>query len=82
MKDNSNINSLARPGVKSGKIRFVDPKDGKEHYFYTCINDLSGSRLSGFDNKAPSIDDSLSWIRSVFKDIRAKSEVLEVIGDF
>lgn len=83
MKDNRAIHSLARPGAKSGKIRFIHFRDGKEHCFCSCVNDLSGSRLSWFDSDAPSVDDPLTWVRSVFKDIRKKStKVLEVIGDF
>lgn len=81
MTDPTKIHPLARPGVKSGKIRFIH-SDGKEHYFYSVVNDLSGSRLSAFDGDAPSIDDSMSWIKSVFKDIREKAKVIEVIGDF
>lgn len=83
MKDNTKIHRLARPGEKSGKIRFIHFRDGKEHTFYSCVNDMSGSRLSAFDSDPPSIDDSLKWVRSVFRDIRAKAtKVLEVIGDF
>lgn len=82
MKNNTAIHKLARPNQKSGKIRFIHFRDGKEHAFYTCVNDLSGSRMSWFDNNPPDIDESLSYIRSVFKDIRKKAEVIEVIGDF
>jgi hypothetical protein len=81
MKDPTVIHKLARPGEKSGKIRFIH-KDGKEHYFYCVVNDLSGSRLSAFDNDPPDIDQPLAYIRSVFRDIRQKATVLEVIGDF
>ena len=83
MKDNTAIHSLARPGIKSGKIRFIHFRDGTEHTFYTCVNDLSGSRLSWFDDDAPGVDDSLAYIKSVFKDIRKKAtKVIECIGDF
>lgn len=83
MKDNTAIHRLARPGAKSGKIRFIHFRDGKEHCFYSCVNDMSGSRLSAFDNDAPTIDDPLKWVQSVFDDIRKKStNVLEIIGDF
>lgn len=81
MKDPTVIHKLAQKGAKSGKIRFIH-SDGKEHYFYTVVNSLSGSRLSAFDSDAPSIDDPIKWIKSVFRDIRAKAKVLEVIGDF
>ena len=83
MIDNTLISRLARPNTTAGKIRFIHFRDGKEHTFYSCINDLSGSRLSAFDNDAPSINDSISWIKSVFKGIREKAtKVLEVVGDF
>ena len=82
MKDNATIHQLAKPNMSSGKIRFIHC-DGKEHFFYSCINFMTESRMSGFDNKAPSVDDSLHWVRSVFKDIRNKAiRILEVIGDF
>ena len=83
MKDNTAIHELARPNAKSGKIRFIHFRDGKEHCFYTCVNDSTGSRLSAFDGEAPGIDDDMAWIKSVFRDIRKKAtEVIEVIGDF
>ncbi len=75
------INPLARHGAKSGMIKFIH-KDGKEHAFYTCVNDLSGSRLSWFDNNAPDVDESLAYIKSVFKDIRKKAKVIQEMGDF
>jgi len=75
------IHSLARPGTPAGEIRFIH-KDGKEHVFYSVVNDLSGSRLSAFDNDAPSVDDSIAWVKSVFRDIRKKAKVVKVIGDF
>lgn len=81
MKDNTAIHKLARPNQKSGKIRFIH-KDGKEHCFYTCINDMSGNRMSAFDRDPPSINDEIAWIKSVFRDIRKKAKVIEVIGDF
>lgn len=83
MKDNSAIHKLARPGEKSGKIRFIHFRDGKAHTFYTCVNDLTGSRMSWFDNNAPDVGESLSYIKTVFRDIRKKAtEVLECVGDF
>lgn len=81
MKDNTTIHKLAQPNTKAGKIWFIH-KDGKEHYFYTVVNDMTGNRLSAFDNDHPSIDDNLSWIKSVFRDIRLKAKVTKVIGDF
>lgn len=83
MKDNTEIHPLARAGVKSGKITFIHFRDGATHTFQTCVNDLSGSRLSWFDNNPPDVDESLAYIRSVFKDIRKKAtKVIECVGDF
>lgn len=83
MKDNTIIHSLARPGAKSGRIRFIHFRDGKEHTFTTCVNDMSGSRLSYFDSDPPDVDQPMAYIRSVFRDIKKKAtSVLENIGDF
>ena len=81
MNNNTIIHLLAREGEKSGTIRFIH-EDGKEHSFTSVVNDLTGNRMSYFDSDAPSVNDPLSWVRSVFRDIRKKAKVLEVIGDF
>lgn len=62
-----------------GAIRFID-SSGKTHIFSSWVNRLSGDRLSGFDNGSPSVGDSLQWVTSVFRDIRAKAKVLDEIG--
>lgn len=83
MKDNTAIHKLARPGVKSGKVTFVHFQDGTTHTFYTCVNDLSGSRMSWFDNDPPDVDESMEYIRSVFRGIFKKAtKIIEVVGDF
>lgn len=66
---------------KSGKIRFIH-SDGKEHYFYSVINDMTGDRMTAFDLSAPSINDETGYVKSVFRNIRKNAQVLEVIGDF
>lgn len=82
MDNNTCIHPLAADKALSGKIRFTH-SDGKEHSFYSVVNRLTGSRLSAFDSNAPTIDNSIHWVKSVFRDIRSKSKgVLEVIGDF
>jgi hypothetical protein len=82
MKDPTVIHTLAQKGAKSGKIRFIH-KDDTEHTFTSVVNRLTGDRMSYFDSSAPTVGDSLAWVRSVFRDIRKKSKgVLEVIGDF
>lgn len=82
MKDNLFVHQLASPGVLSGVIHFIHFRDGKEHTFRTCVNDISGSRLSWFDSNPPTIDDSVAWIKSVFRDIRSKATVVSCEGDF
>jgi len=74
------IHSLARKGTKMGKIVFR--YKGKEQSFSSCINDLSGDRLTWFDNEPPSIGDSLAWVRGAFKEIRKKAEIISCEGDF
>ena len=72
--------SLTDTSKPWGKIRFIH-KDGTEHTFWSEVNDLTGDRLSAFDGEPPSINDSLKWVKSVFRDIKAKAEVLEMGGD-
>lgn len=82
MKDPTVIHSLAARNKKSGKITFIRKADGQTHYFYSVINSLTGTRLSGFDSDAPYLDSELAWVQSVFKNIKAKEQVIECIGDF
>jgi hypothetical protein len=81
MKNAKAIHPLALDRVVSGQIKFIH-SDGKEHIFYSVVNRMSGDRLSAFDDSPPSINDALKWVRSVFRDIRAKAKVVKVIGDF
>jgi hypothetical protein len=81
VKNASSIHPLARDGPPSGEIRFIH-SDGKEHRFYSVVNDLSGSRVSAFDRGAPTLDDSVAHVKSVFRDIRKKAKVVAVSGDF
>jgi hypothetical protein len=82
MKDPTKIHPLAEKGAKSGQIRFIHPSDGKEHTFNSVINKLTGSRMTYFDKEAPTVDDPMSWVNTMFRNIRKKAKVLEVIGDF
>ena len=59
-------------------IEFIHFKDKKKHVFYSCINDMSGDRLSAFDNDPPSVNDELKWVKSVLRDI--KNKAIEVIS--
>jgi hypothetical protein len=43
---------------------------------------MTGDRMSGFDNEAPTVNDTMRWVKSVFRDIRIKAKVLEEIGDY
>lgn len=56
-----------------GEITFIHFKDGSTRKFYSCVNDMSGSRLSAFDSDAPGIDDPMPWVKSVFKGIHQKA---------
>lgn len=81
MKDNIKIHPLARENELSGKIKFIH-SDGKEHIFYSCVNDMTGDRLSAFDGAAPTINQTIGEIKSIFNKIKSKTKVLECIGDF
>ena len=73
------IHPLADETKPCGKIRFIH-SDKTEKTFAFATNILSGSRLAWFTDEAPNIDPSMKWIKSVFKDIKAKCEVIEEIG--
>ena len=73
--------SITDQSKPMGFIRFIH-SDGKEHTFRSAVNDATGDRLSWWNSNAPDIGDTVAWVRSVFRDIRAKAKVLEVIGDF
>lgn len=72
----NNLIDFSKPYVY---IRFI--KNGEEHSFYSCVNSLTDNRLSGFDHKAPSIDDTLAWVKSVLRDIEMYGEPIEKIGN-
>jgi hypothetical protein len=74
------MNNLVDKSKPWGTITFLHHKTGKKHEFYSCINRLSGNRLSAFDNNPPSIDDNLRWVKSVFKDINSKCKILAFEG--
>jgi hypothetical protein len=64
---------------KGGFIRFIH-SDGSTHEFYSWVNLLNGDRLSSFDGNPPTVNDSISWVKSVFRDIRKKCQVIEQAG--
>lgn len=69
------LSDTAAPWVA---VRFR--RNGTEHRFCSAVNTLTGNRLSWFDDSAPRIGDSLKWVRSVIRDIRARETVLEIAG--
>jgi hypothetical protein len=71
------LTDLSKPHVF---VRFTDATG--DHTFGSAINSLTGDRLSGFDNAAPSINDSKRWILSVVRDIQAKATVTEITNTF
>jgi len=63
-----------------GVIRFIHTH-GEKCKFYSVVNEMSGNRMTAFDNDPPGIDDEMPWIKSVFRDIRKKAiKVLEYQG--
>ena len=72
MKNNTKPHTLCDLKKPWGVIHFIHK--GKEHKFYTMVNQMTGSRMTAFDWEPPSIDDPIKWIKSVFRDIREKSE--------
>lgn len=67
------MNTLTDKTLPHGEIRFIH-SDGKEHRFYTAVNEMTGDRLSAFDNSAPTLNESLSSIRATFSRIRATAQ--------
>ena len=54
--------------------------DGLSHIFYSAINEMTGDRLSAFDDSPPTVGDSLSWVKSVVRDIKARAENVKIKG--
>lgn len=69
---------LTRPGTLTIQCRFIH-HDGLEHYFWSAVNDLTGDRLSGWDNNPPSVGDTEKWAKSVIRDIKRKAVIIELI---
>jgi len=60
-------------------IRFIYT-DGKEHEYYSAVNEMTGSRLSAFDNSPPDIDDDLKYVKSLVRRIKKECKVTEIIS--
>lgn len=65
---------------KGGFIRFIH-SDGGTHEFSSWVNRLTGDRLSAFDGNPPTVNDPISWVKSVFRDILLKCQVIEQAGN-
>jgi hypothetical protein len=74
------MHTLHDTSKKGGSIRFVRP-NGSIHEFSSWVNSLTGDRLSAFDNNPPTVNDSLSWVKSVFRDIQSKNQVVAKTGN-
>ena len=61
-------------------VRFTHFRDGLTHMFYSAVNEMSGNRLSAFDNDPPGINDPKAWVQTVLRDIHAKASNVEMIG--
>jgi hypothetical protein len=81
MRDPTVIHPLAEPNQLSGQIKFLH-SDGQAHTFTSVVNKLTGDRLTYADDAPPSVNDSVGWVRRTFRNIRAKAQVLSVVGDF
>ena len=77
------VHSLADETKPAGRIKFIHFRDGKEHYFYSAVNEMTGDRLSAFDASAPIIGQTVDEVRKIFANIRKKAtSIIECIGDF
>lgn len=81
MRDNKAIHILARPNTPAILVRFIHFADGKEHKYMSAINDLTGDRLTAFDNDPPTIGHTFNEVLKVVRNIQKKSKILEIIGD-
>lgn len=60
-------------------VRFIHV-DGVEHRFYSAVNDLTGDRLTGFDDSPPTIGNSLTEVRDMIRRIHTKATVVAIGG--
>jgi len=64
---------LSRPKTPQIVIEFM--REDKKHVYYSCVNDLTGDRLSGFDNSPPYINNTIAEVRAIVRKIKAESKV-------
>ena len=54
-------------------IEFISEVDNKNHLYYSCVNLLSGDRLSAFDSNPPSINQDIEEIKKIIGNIKRKA---------
>jgi hypothetical protein len=55
-------------------------ENGAKASFYSYINEMTGDRISGFGSEPPSLNDEMTWIKSVIKNIRKRCADVSVTG--
>ena len=64
---------LSRPKTPQIVIEFM--REDKKHVYYSCVNDLTGERLSGFDDSLPYVNNTIAEVRAIIKRIKLDSKV-------
>lgn len=57
------------------RVIFEDSK-GK-HSFLFCTNEMTGDSLCYFSGESPSLNESLSYVKSIYSKIKEKAKILE-----
>ena len=65
---NMSIVDTTKPWVR---IHFLH--EGKETSFYSAVNEMTGDRLTAFGSAAPTIGHTLKEVRTIIKNIKARS---------
>lgn len=73
------LDGVIRKDDPYGFIEFIHT-DKQKYTYFSAVNDLTGDRLSGFDNEPPTIGLSVSDCKKVFQNIRRKGKVIDYIG--
>lgn len=81
MKNPTVIHSLARTNEKSCKVTF-QRKNGSIATFSSVINDMTGDRMTYFNNDAPTINNTKADIKKMIQQIRMDCTIIEHIGDW
>jgi hypothetical protein len=67
------INPLTDTSKPWVLVKFIHFGDNEEHTFRSEVNSLTGARLSSFDDNAPDVGDTITWVRGVLRGIAKKS---------